>query len=186
MKYEHILQIYWTKGFFFGGKLFYFDQTLNDLFFKTPGLGKTFYKLFCDRFELTYFFQKRNEVLIEYQNLTKKVIVQPLNIMYSQVNTVNNRLNDLKKLNIVRLYLIKSFRGRSHALGKPVRGQRTWSNAWNSYNVNKELRNFIGETRKQLKTSAKPEKINYKVVKKKYATKARKSKNKRVKKLNWF
>jgi ribosomal protein S13 len=58
-----------------------------------------------------------------------KVIVQPLNIMFSQIHTVNHRVFDLKKLNIIRLYLIKSYRGRSHALGKPVRGQRTWSNA---------------------------------------------------------
>ena len=56
-------------------------------------------------------------------------------------------------------------------LGKPVRGQRTWSNSWNSYNLNKPLRNFISETKRNLSKVNKTEKINYKVVKKKYITK---------------
>ena len=65
------------------------------------------------------------QYLLDYQTLTKKPILQPLNIIFSQVNTVNNTLFDIQKLNIIRLYLIKSYRGRAHALGKPVRGQRT-------------------------------------------------------------
>jgi ribosomal protein S13 len=36
-----------------------------------------------------------------------------------------NQITDLKKLNIIRLYLIKSYRGKAHAIGKPVKGQRT-------------------------------------------------------------
>ena len=125
MKYEHILQIYWTKGFFFGGKLFYFDQTLNDLMFHLPGLGKQFLQLLVNRFELTFFLKIKSTLLIDYQNTMKKPILKSLNVIFSQVNTVNNQLEDLKRLNIIRLYLIKSHRGRSHALGKPVRGQRT-------------------------------------------------------------
>jgi len=187
MKFEHILQIYWTKGFFFGGKLFYFTQTINDLKSQTPGLGNNFYKLLNQRFELTYFFKSPKQYLLDYQTLTKKPILQPLNIIFSQVNTVNNTLFDIQKLNIIRLYLIKSYRGRAHALGKPVRGQRTWSNAWNSYNVNKTLRNFISETRKQLKTSVKNEKINYKMVQKKYTNVSKKSIKKATKQKSiWF
>jgi len=125
MKYEHILQIYWTKGFFFGGKLFYFDKTLNDLMFHLPGLGKQFLQLLVNRFELTFFLKIKSTLLIDYQNTMKKPILKSLNVIFSQVNTVNNQLEDLKRLNIIRLYLIKSHRGRSHALGKPVRGQRT-------------------------------------------------------------
>ena len=187
MRFEHILQIYWTKGFFFGGKLFYFDLTLNDLFLNLPGLGKSFRKLLISRFELTYFLKLSNQMVTDYQSSTKKTLLQPLNVIFSQVNTVNNRVNDLQNLNIIRLYLIKSYRGRSHALGKPVRGQRTWSNAWNSYNINKNLRNFIGETRKQIKKNLKPEKINYKVLKKKYTSKKRKSNSsQKKKKILWF
>lgn len=52
-------------------------------------------------------------------------LIDPLNLTFSQVNSVNNSIEELKKFNILRLYLIKSHRGKCHALGKPVRGQRT-------------------------------------------------------------
>lgn len=72
-------------------------------------------------------------------------------------------------------------------LGKPVRGQRTWSNAWNSYNLNKSLRNFVSETRRTLSKTQKSEKINYKVVKKKYITKNKFKKKELIKKVyTWF
>jgi ribosomal protein S13 len=67
--------------------------------------------------------------LEDYQNTKKLPLINPINIIYSQINSVNNQLTELTRLNIIRLYLIKSYKGRSHALGKPVRGQRTWSNA---------------------------------------------------------
>ena len=187
MRYEHILQIYWTKGFFFSGRLFYFDKSLSDLFLFLPGLGKKFYNLLISRFELTYKSTDKQTHLIDYSENASRVLIAPLNIILSQVNSVNNKVDELKRLNIIRLFLIKSYRGRSHALGKPVRGQRTWSNAWNSFNVNSTLRRFISETSAQLRSQTKAEKINYKVVKKKYATKsASKRKNKVVKKVLWF
>lgn len=52
-------------------------------------------------------------------------LVMALNIMFSQLTSVNNTVLELTKYNLVRLYLIKTTRGRSHALGKPSRGQRT-------------------------------------------------------------
>jgi len=55
----------------------------------------------------------------------KKILNHPINIIFSQINTVNNIVFDLKRLNILRKFLIKSYIGRCHALGKPVRGQRT-------------------------------------------------------------
>ena len=72
-------------------------------------------------------------------------------------------------------------------LGKPVRGQRTWSNSWNSYNLNKSLRNFISETKRNLSKVHKIEKINYKTVKKKYITKGKfKKKELSKRKRVWF
>jgi hypothetical protein len=186
LRFEHILQIYWTKGFFFGGKLFYFDLTLNDLFLELPGFGRKFKHLLNQRFELTYFLKSKDQLILDYQTKYHCAILQPLNVIFSQVNTVNNRLPELQNLNIIRLYLIKSYRGRAHALGKPVRGQRTWSNSWNSYNLNKNLRNFISETRNQLKKNLKPEKINYKQLKKKYASKKKKRKEIKKRKVLWF
>ena len=59
------------------------------------------------------------------------------------------------KYNLIRLYLIKSFRGRCQALGKPSRGQRTWSNSSNSKKLNIILKSFINEVKRF-------NKINYK------------------------
>jgi len=126
MKFEHILQIYWTKGYFFGGKLFYFSQTFEELFDNTPNLGPTSKKLFVKRFELTNFMRYNKTMdLIDYQAKYHRPMERAINIMFSQIHSVNSRSDGLHQLNIVRLYLIKSYRGRSHALGKPVRGQRT-------------------------------------------------------------
>jgi len=54
--------------------------------------------------------------------------------------------NHLVNLNILKKYLIKSYKGKCHALGKPVRGQRTWSNAMNSKNNNFFIRKCISQT----------------------------------------
>lgn len=187
MKFEHILQIYWTKGFFFGGKLFYVDQTFNELFKQTPGLGTSVKKKIQDRFELDFFNKFRHdELILNYQNTNKTPLNKPINIILSQINSVNNQRHELHRLNIIRLYLIKSYKGRCHALGKPVRGQRTWSNAWNAYNVNTSLRTFISATRRALLQNKKEEKINYKVVKKKYASKKKKKQTLKKKQIIWF
>lgn len=187
MRFEHILQIYWTKGYFFGGKLFYFNQTFNDLFEQAPGLGSHSKNLFIKRFELTHFRNtNKYEDLVEYQHRTSKPMERAINILFSQINSVNNQLPEVHRLAIIRLYLIKSYRGRSHAIGKPVRGQRTWSNAWNAYNTNKILRNFISESKRLLRQNEREEKINYKVVKKKYGSQKKKKGPATKKKTMWF
>ena len=169
MRFEHILQIYWTKGFFFAGKLFYFDQTLDELTVETPTLGRKFTHRTVQRFELTELLKTKKLPISDFQKTTHRVINLPLNVIYSQVHTVNNSYHDLYRLNIIRLYLIKSYRGKCHALGKPTRGQRTWSNAWNSYRCNKLLRNFISDTRRYIRENTKEERKNYKTVVRKYA-----------------
>jgi hypothetical protein len=72
-------------------------------------------------------------------------------------------------------------------VGKPCNGQRTWSNSWNSYKTNKILRNFISDTQRKLSKSNKIEKINYKIIKKKYLTKNKNKTKELSKKKNiWF
>jgi hypothetical protein len=174
VRYEHILQIYWTKGFFFGGNLFYFDKTISDVMGYLPGFRGFFLKKLSERFELTYFFKYRGcrgQQLVTYQDSTGRVILVPLNIIFSQINSVNHQRENLYRLNIIRLYLIKSYRGRCHALGKPARGQRTWSNGWNAFNVNKTLRLYISKMNHQLSGKAGAGKINYKRIQKKYGVK---------------
>jgi len=73
-----------------------------------------------------------------------------INMFLSQLISINYGVKDLVKYNILRLYLIKSFRGRAQAMGKPSRGQRTWSNAWTAYKYNRMLRQFIIDIKKKL------------------------------------
>lgn len=55
-----------------------------------------------------------------------------------------------KLLNICMLDIILAYRGWCHFRGTPVRGQRTWSNAWSAYKSNWLLRNFrLNLARKQ-------------------------------------
>lgn len=129
MRYEFVLQNYWSKGFFFGGVLFYFNKTLEEILSYVTGFRKLFIKRLVQRFELTVLYRDKYTQFIDYKPSAGKAMSAPLNIMFSQINSVNNQYYELYRLNIIRLYLIKSYRGRSHALGKPVRGQRTWSNA---------------------------------------------------------
>jgi hypothetical protein len=51
------------------------------------------------------------------------------------------------------LDLVNSYRGLRHAFGLPVRGQRTWTNAWSSYRSNTTLRQFKIKLSKRLYTS---------------------------------
>lgn len=186
MRFEHILQIYWTKGLFFGGKLFYTNKTWDEIFLNTPGLGESTKKLLLSRFEVNHSVKAVSVDIHDFEEARKLEVTGTLNVLFSQINSVNNLSHELNRLNIIRLYLIKSYKGKCHAIGKPVRGQRTWSNAWNSYNVNRSLRSFISITKRQLKQNQREEKINYKMTKKKYATKSKKTNKVVVKKNIWF
>jgi ribosomal protein S13 len=176
LRFEHILQVYWSKGFFYGGKLFYTNKLkYKDIFnFHLYGLGKKFKYLLTTRLELTTFniFYVNTFFLLKYLSLNHKNLIKTINIIFSQVNNVNATSLELTKLNIVRKYLTKSYQGYCHAIGKPVRGQRTWSNSWNSFKCNNVLRNFITKTKhlNSINDKSRVMKINYKAVKKKYIT----------------
>lgn len=187
MRYENILQVYWPKGFFFGGNLFYFNISLENIINILQGFSSKFFYRILQRFELTFFTKVRDLFLIDACKYNHKVISSPLNIILSQINSVNNVRFDLYKLNLIRLYLIKSYRGRCHALGKPSRGQRTWSNAWNAYKLNSTLRSYISLTNKQHQLSQRVERINYKITQKKYGVQKKKLVRKNYnKKIIWF
>jgi len=174
MRFEHILQVYWSKGFFFGGKLFYTNKLLFNEIFKNNlyGFNSKLKLLLIQRFELTTFFMYYTNLfyLINYSTRFHKKLTKTLNIIFSQINNVNTNLFELKKLNIIKKYLIRSYQGYCHAIGKPVRGQRTWSNAWNSFKCNNILRNFINKIKflKSLSSNQRNTKNNYKVILKKY------------------
>ena len=181
MRFEHILQVYWSKGFFFGGKLFY----TNNLEFKNIfsqhlyGFNYKFREVLIKRLELTTFYVHYSNLyyLLNYSSTFFKKTTKIINIILSQVSNVNLNLRELKKLNILKKYLTKSYQGYCHAIGKPVRGQRTWSNAWNSFKCNNILRNFVNKIKhiNSLSTKLKTLKIDYKVIKKKYSHHSKKN-----------
>ena len=184
MKFEQVLQIYWTKGFLFGGKVLPFDTNWRRLDNQIYGFGLSNKIKLLKRFELTSLYYNPKGTFKETDKETRKSI----NRVFSQMTSINYQLNELNKFNIVRLFLIKTFRGKAQAFGKPSRGQRTWSNAWTSYLYNKELRVFIAQVQAKLNKNKKEEKINYKLLKKKTQNQSSDSGSKsiKVKRSVWF
>ena len=159
MRFENILHIYWTKGIFVCTKLYYFDNSVLEIVKLTPGLGPKFTEAIKKRFEFnTLSFDSKHS--IDSYELTSKVSVKrPLNIIFSQVLSVNNNCSYLIRLRVIYQFLAKTYKGKCHAVGKPVYGQRTWSNAWTSYTKNNTLvfyirRIVINSTRKAHSGSA--------------------------------
>lgn len=184
MKFEHVLQIYWSKGFLTNGKLQSFNTSFKMLFLEPKGASRSTQQTLIQRFELYTLIRKPDQLI------SKIGIFLPdsLNLLFSKITSINHSVFDLTRYSLLRLYLIKTTRGRSHALGKPSRGQRTWSNAWTAYNVNNTTRAFISAYQKMKQKDYKEEKINYRLLKKKSLRKAKKETVSKVivRINNWF
>jgi ribosomal protein S13 len=89
------------------------------------GIGLTTRIKLLRRFELHRLYYDNSETFQDTDKETRR----SMNRVFSQLSSINYQVSDLHKLNIIRLFLIKSFRGKAQAMGKPCRGQRTWSNA---------------------------------------------------------
>ena len=163
MKFEQLLQIYWSRGFLYGGKLRNFNTNLNNFFDETIGLSGKSKKKLVKRFELNFLIYNKEKTFTDLSLDRRKII----NMYLSQLSSINDNIFDLIKYNLIRLYLIKTFRGRCHALGKPSRGQRTWSNASTSYKSNRIIRIFIRQVKKNNVIEKKVENLNNKLMKKK-------------------
>ena len=184
MKFEQVLHIYWSKGFLYSGRIIPFQSNVYSFCSEVGGLGLITKIKILKRFELNLLYTNHFNTFLEYDKDTRKLI----NILLSQITSVNNQISEIQKSNLIRLYLTKTYRGRAQALGKPSRGQRTWSNAWTSYYYNKTLRMFINTIQKNLNKNKKDEQINYKVVQKKTrkSTKSQTSKKSITKVKTWF
>jgi ribosomal protein S13 len=176
--------MYWSKGFFFNGQVIPFQNTVRSFCKKIEGLHLPLFFAMLRRFELNFLYYDRN---LDIPNFNTH-LYRSFNIYFSQLSSVNNQVKEITRFSLVRLYLLKTTRGKAQALGKPSRGQRTWSNAWTAFHYNKTIRNFVYQVQRGLRKDKKEEQINFKVLKKK----TRKPKTKKViikvkKKLNvWF
>ena len=175
MKFEQLLRIYWSRGFLYGGKTQSFNVGFKEFFDDKPGLKNKSITIFIKRFELQHFSLPENteKTFSSKLSLDRRKII---NMYLSQIISINHNIFEILKYNLIRLYLIKTFRGRCHALGKPSRGQRTWSNAQNAGKCNKITRNFIQEVKKFNFVEKKQESLSKKFVKKKIKKKAPKIK----------
>ena len=130
------------------------DQNMNlkKIFYKEMyGLGK-FFKLKLS---------ERLEVLDEYNfNLLFAdkwiILLKELNIIIPKNKSIKDRLT----FNIFFLDLIISYRGWRHSKGLPVRGQRTWTNAWTVYRNNLILREYKIIVAKRLYGNISTENLN--------------------------
>lgn len=147
MKFEQLLKIYWSRNFLYGGKTQPFQVTFSEFFDDKPGIGQQSINQFIKRFEAQhYFLLKNNQILLsKLYKLNKRKII---NVYLSKILTINYNIFEIIRINYIRLYLIKTFRGRCYALGKPSRGQRTWSNAQNAFKCNRYIPIFIQNVKK--------------------------------------
>jgi hypothetical protein len=76
---------------------------------------------FIKRFENYEMYRDKTARLTQAGEGSRFVI----NRILSRAACMNNPIKELYFFNLVRLFLIKSMRGRSQALGKPSHGQRT-------------------------------------------------------------
>ena len=82
---------------------------------------------------------------IEQKKKNKEFKVSQLFSIYKVLGGVVPNNKDFKNktvFNIFMLDLVNSYRGLRHSFGLPVRGQRTWTNAWSAYRSNISLRQF--------------------------------------------
>lgn len=121
MKFEQVLQIYWSKGFLYGGRVVSFQTNFRTFCLEVGGLGLITKDKILKRFELNALYYNHSA---SFQDIDKE-IKKSINILLSQITSVNNQVHEIHHLNLIRLYLIKSHRGKSQALGQPSRGQRT-------------------------------------------------------------
>lgn len=171
LKFEQLLRIYWSRNFLYGGKTQSFRVNLDEFFFDKPGLNKFSINLFSKRFEVAHLLLLKNSQILfsDAFSLNQR---KAINVFLSKIISINNNIFELKKLNQIRKYLIRTYRGRRLALGKPSRGQRTWSNARTAILCNKDIKVFIQDVKKF--NSSKLKKKKESLSKKFFKTKVRK------------
>lgn len=114
-------------------KLIY-GYKLKDFFLK---------KMYGLKLKTLNIFEKRLELFswLMITDLDTAQHIAFLNVFY-RIVPQGQCLRNRRLSNIFFLNVINSYRGWRHSRGLPVRGQRTWSNAWSCYRSNLVLREF--------------------------------------------
>lgn len=128
------------------GGVFHSSYSLFEFFFKYScyGFSKKLYNILILRLE------NRVDKKIKDLRISKLIVVYKILL---GIVPQNKELKKKITFNIFILDLINSYRGLRHSFGLPVRGQRTWTNAWSTYKSNLILRQFKIKLSKRLYTS---------------------------------
>ena len=145
-----------------GGEVVPFETPILDLFKILPGVSNYTFQNLIKRLELSVQLYN-NTVFIDLP----EALLRSINVYLSQSGSINTSVLDYEQKATVRYYLIKAYRGRCQALGKPSRGQRTWSNANTSFRAINHIKTYIAHFKKtHIKIEA-VKKINYRIVQRK-------------------
>lgn len=120
-------------SYVFNGKIIDPEDSLYNNIKSTYGLNKSAFIFLENRMEI--------DLNLPIKELDKNEWEFYLETIYSLVPFKCNVLRRMT-FNIYVLDMITSYRGWRHYRGLPVRGQRTWSNAWSTYKSNWVMRNF--------------------------------------------
>jgi len=154
-----LLQIYWLKGFLSGGEVVPFETPILNLFDEFPGLSKHTFNNLARRLELSTELHK-NPLCVSFTDSE----LRTMNIYLAQLTSINIPVLEYEQKATTRYYLIKTYRGRCQALGKPSRGQRTWSNANTAFRLTNHIKAYIAHFKKTHIKVEVVQKINYRVV----------------------
>lgn len=121
------------QSYVFNNKIIDLEETLLSNILTSYGLKYKLVKIIEERVE------NSSETILS--NFNKNEWEHFIDIIYNVV-PYKTDLFKRKSFNIFMTDVITIYRGWRHFKGLPVRGQRTWSNAWSSYKANWTLRNF--------------------------------------------
>lgn len=145
MLYNSLLTIV-SNGIYLNSTLISYKKlTITQIIKRFYGLNVYYIVSFLQKIEFQYCRNSRNFLNNRYLDLV--IYLKLLNIEVLKRLPPFSSVKDLQNLNILKKYLNLSYQGYCHILGKPVRGQRTWSNANTSKNTNSFLRKYCQKRR---------------------------------------
>lgn len=194
IKFERLLDLYWTYFFLYGGRTYSFTTPLLPLLWQLTGISKFSFSLIINRLEWNDQFTLKN-ILMEKEELrfrTHPNIFQFLNRLFGSLHSINHSPISFYKLPMLRKYLIRTFRGRRFVMRKPSHGQRTRSNGKTAKKLHRSLDYIILQFRRNYKKTLNQKKHKFDArfeFSKKKSKKKLKKWHKRVtltKYINWF
>jgi ribosomal protein S13 len=162
MRFEHLLHVYWLKGFLYGGDVVPFEVPLKKLFSEFDGIADHAFRNLIQKLELSTQLKTRPLCSNLPESKTRSI-----NVYLARIASVNDPFTSFAQAANVRYYLVKAYRGRCQAIGKPARGQRTWSNANNAFKLTNSIRAYISKFKKSHVKVEYIKKINYKITQQK-------------------